>query len=174
LIDEKLTPLTPCRINRAFRLPRLVTPPYPTYPKKNDYNLLQISTTLAIAMVSDYNIYLQQPTPNYNSESKIQGDCYTWFHNTYPSLRGLLCYNLNNSKNKIDGNLNKAMGLQKGRSDMVLYYHSRAYMLEFKTPHGNQSHEQLEWMGKVEREGFEYHIIRSLSEFQFLIKSIVK
>jgi hypothetical protein len=80
---------------------------------------------------------------------------------------------LNNSKNKIDGNLNKAMGLQKGRSDMTFYYHGKAYMLEFKTPYGNQSPEQLTWMSKVEQEGFNYYLIRSLEEFQTIINNII-
>jgi len=26
------------------------------------------------------------------SEDKIQTDCYIWFHNNHPELRGLLCY----------------------------------------------------------------------------------
>ena len=79
------------------------------------------------------------------SEDKIQSDCYVWFHNTYPTMRGLLCYNLNNSKNKIDGARNKAKGLVAGRSDMVLYYQSKAYMIEFKTQDGTQSIGQREW-----------------------------
>lgn len=122
---------------------------------------------------TSYSKSYADPTQSYVGESKIQGDCYKWFHNTYPNLRGLLCYNLNNSKNKIDGNLNKAMGLQKGRSDMVFYYHGTAYMLEFKTPYGNQSPEQLNWMEKVEREGFQYHLIRSLEQFQTIINNII-
>jgi hypothetical protein len=126
-----------------------------------------------MAKLSTYSTNLQNPTVNYTGESKIQGECYKWFHNTYPHLRGLLCYNLNNSKNKIDGNLNKAMGLQKGRSDMTLYYHGKAYMLEFKTPFGNQTPEQMNWAAKVEQEGFPYYLVRSQEEFQNIIKHII-
>jgi hypothetical protein len=108
------------------------------------------------------------------SEDKIQSDCYVWFHNTYPQHRGLLCYNLNNSKNKIDGARNKAKGLIAGRSDMVLYYQSNAIMIEFKTSDGVQSAGQKEWEALVRSNGFQYHIIRSLSEFQSLILSILK
>jgi hypothetical protein len=71
-----------------------------------------------------------------DSESKLQTDCYVWFHNTYPKLRGLLCYNLNNSRNKIDGAKNKALGLIAGRSDMVLYRDGVATMIEFKIRDG--------------------------------------
>ena len=108
------------------------------------------------------------------SEDKIQSDCYVWFHNTYPHLRGLLCYNLNNSKNKIDGARNKAKGLIAGRSDMVLYYNSNAFMIEFKTSDGSQSAGQKEWEALVRNQDFQYHIIRSLEEFQMLILNLLK
>jgi hypothetical protein len=89
-------------------------------------------------------------------------------------MRGLLCYNLNNSKNKIDGARNKAKGLIAGRSDMVLYYQSTAFMIEFKTSDGVQSVGQREWEALVRSNGFQYHIVRSLEEFQRLILSILK
>ena len=108
------------------------------------------------------------------SEDKIHQDCYVWFHNTYPHLRGLLCYNLNNSRNKIDGARNKPKGLIAGRSDLVLYYSGAAYMIEMKNEDGSQSNEQKEWEAKIKSQGFEYHICRSLSEFQSLITCILK
>jgi len=107
------------------------------------------------------------------SEDKLHQACYVWFHNTYPNLRGLLCYNLNNSKNRIDGARNKAKGLVAGRSDMVLYYQSKAYMIEFKTEDGVQSAGQREWELLICNQGFEYHIIRSITEFQKLIFAIL-
>jgi hypothetical protein len=85
-----------------------------------------------------------------------------------------LCYNLNNSKNKIDGARNKAKGLIAGRSDMVLYYDAKAFMIEFKTSDGVQSAGQREWAALVTSNGFQYYICRSLSEFQSLITCILK
>ena len=108
------------------------------------------------------------------SEDYIQVECFTWFHNKYPSLRGLLCYNLNNSKNKIDGSRNRAMGIIKGRSDLVLYYQAKAYHIEMKTPTGEQSPEQIAWQKKVEAQGFSYFIVRSLHEFQNIICTVLK
>jgi len=108
------------------------------------------------------------------SEDKIHQDCYVWFHNTYPNLRGLLCYNLNNSKNKVDGARNKAKGLIAGRSDMVLYFQSQAFMIELKTEDGIQRSEQKEWERIITAQGFQYYIIRSLAEFQSLITCILK
>lgn len=100
------------------------------------------------------------------TESRIHQNCYVDFHNTFPTLRGLLCYNLNNSKNKIDGARNKSLGLQAGRSDMVLYLNGQAIMIEFKNKEGQQSKLQKQWQELLESNGFTYFIIRSLDEFQ--------
>ena len=77
------------------------------------------------------------------SEVKIQSQIFQWHWNNYPEERGLLCYNLNNSANKIQGNQNKALGLIKGRSDMVYYYNGTAVMIELKNATGKQSKEQI-------------------------------
>lgn len=106
-------------------------------------------------------------------EQKIQGECYMWFHNTFPELRGLLCYNLNNSRNRIDGARNKALGLQKGRSDLVLYFGGKAYMIEIKTATGTQEPEQIEWEAKITAHGFTYVIKRSLEEFKAYVIPII-
>ena len=109
------------------------------------------------------------------SEVKIHAEIYTYFHNHYPHLRGCLCYNLNNSANMVQGNLNKQLGLQKGRSDLALYYMGKAYFLELKDDTGRQKPEQKEWQAKMEAHGFEYVVLRSLDEFKnFLIKSLIK
>ena len=106
-------------------------------------------------------------------EHRLQYDCYRWFHNTYPELRGLLCSNLSNSKNKIDGNRNKAMGLQAGRSDLTFYFKGNAYHIEMKTEIGKQAPEQIKWEALIKSQLFPYSIVRSLEEFQTLIKSII-
>lgn len=105
-------------------------------------------------------------------EEKLHQDCYVWFHNTYPELRGLLCYNLNNSRNKIDGARNRAKGLQEGRSDFSYYRKGVAWMIELKTEAGSQSPAQKVWQAKMEGEGFQYVVIRSLSEFQDFIRMV--
>lgn len=103
------------------------------------------------------------------AEERLQAQGYMWFHNTYPHFRGLLCYNHNNSRNAIEGAKNKAMGLQRGRSDMVLYLKGRAYMIEWKTEHGKQHGKQKEWQTTVEAQGFSYYIVRSVEEFKQII-----
>lgn len=106
-------------------------------------------------------------------ENRLHQECYIWYHNTFPNLRGLLCYNLNNSKNKIDGARNKSMGLQAGRSDMVFYYNGRAVMLECKVSDGRQSQGQKQWQELIESQGFEYHIFRDLETFKTIINETI-
>ena len=105
------------------------------------------------------------------SEVKLQSMCFIYHWNNYPNERGLLCYNLNNSANKIQGNINKSLGLIKGRSDMVYYKKGKAIMLEFKTENGNQSKEQKEWENRIKEEGFDYIIIRTFYEFTDFLKN---
>ena len=96
-----------------------------------------------------------------------------WFHNKYPEYRGLLNYNLNNSKNAIDGNKNKAMGLQAGRSDMELLWRGSVYFIELKTATGRQSKGQKLWEDTVTYHGFQYHVVRSIEEFVGVVDNII-
>ncbi len=107
------------------------------------------------------------------SEDALQQECYQWFHNTYPQCRGLLCYNLNNSRNKIDGARNRAKGLRKGRSDFALYFDGTAHMIELKTLTGKQSEAQIKWEAQIRTEGFPYYIVHDIESFQKLIRGIV-
>lgn len=133
-------------------------------------------------------------------EDRLQADAYRWFHNTYPNLRGCLCYNLNNVTpilppearailkkfgilEKVFGMIKKAagyfgmvakaMGLQKGRSDMVLYLKGRAFMIEWKTAKGKQSAKQKEWQELIESQGFSYYIVRSIEEFKQIVTVLI-
>lgn len=108
------------------------------------------------------------------AEDRIQQEIVQWFNNTYPSLRGLLCYNLNNSQNAIDGNRNKMKGLIAGRSDLVLYYCGCAFMIELKTLKGRQGDEQKAWQKLVESHGFKYLIVRDLEEFKGFVLNLIK
>jgi hypothetical protein len=103
--------------------------------------------------------------PKFQSEHQLQAYCFQYAHNHYPQTRKLLCYNLNNSKNEIDGNRNKALGLQKGRSDMVLYFNGKATMLEFKMPNEKQTPGQVTWEKAITDAGFDYFIIESFEQF---------
>lgn len=103
------------------------------------------------------------------SENRIQSKSFQYHWNKYPNERGLLCYNLNNSRNEIDGNQNKGLGLIKGRADMTYYHPSETVFLEFKTEDGKQSPMQKDWQSLVERNGFKYIVVRSFEQFKKLI-----
>jgi hypothetical protein len=47
-------------------------------------------------------------------------------------------------------------------------------MIEFKTSDGVQSAGQKDWQWLITSNGFQYHIIRSLPEFQSLILMLLK
>ena len=108
-----------------------------------------------------------------DSEEKIQSAFFVSFHNKYPSYRGLLCYNLNNSRNKVDGARNKALGLQAGRSDMEFYWKGKTYFMEFKNEIGVQSPGQKLWEFLIKSQGFYYGIFKSASEALKFIDDII-
>ncbi len=107
------------------------------------------------------------------SETRIQQEIIIHFRNKYPELRGCLCYNNNNSTGGYRGKVNKFLGIIKGRSDLVLYYHKKAYHIELKTEDGAQRKDQKEWENLMWTQGFDYYIIRSLEEFIELIEKII-
>ena len=80
------------------------------------------------------------------NEGRIHQDCYVWFHNSYPQYRGLLCYNLNNSRDRIEGAKNRSKGVQPGRSDFVIYYHHEAFMIELKEGDGAEYWSLPTWL----------------------------
>lgn len=103
------------------------------------------------------------------TELRIQQDCFMWFHNAYPHLRGLFFRIKNENTNRISGAIGKATGIIPGVADSCLLIpHIRACFIEFKTPTGRQSKTQNEWADKVKAEGHLYYIVRSLDEFKNL------
>ena len=106
-------------------------------------------------------------------EWRLQAKCFDWFVKEYPAHRKLLCYNHNNSSSKDEGIRNKILGIQKGRSDLVLYFDGKAIMIEIKTQRGEQSPAQQDWQIAVEMQGFDYYIVRSLQEFQLIINNTI-
>lgn len=120
---------------------------------------------------------IDQPQP---SEDRIQSDCYIWFHNTYPKYRGLL-FKVTNEVHRHAKETTiqfvaritrlKATGLVPGVADMILLFPLNCF--EFKTPEGRQGEDQIVWEARVRAVNIPYHIVRSLEEFQALIRQIV-
>lgn len=69
--------------------------------------------------------------------------------------------------------MDKGMGLQKGRSDMVFYYKGTATMIEMKTGSGRQTPDQKKWQEVIESAGFSYKICKSIENFKQIIIGIL-
>jgi len=106
------------------------------------------------------------------TEARIQQECFLWFHNNHPHLRGLLFQVNNNSNDKVKGAIQKALGRVAGVSDMIfLSPKNGAVMLEFKTPTGKQSKNQKIWEKKVKEFNYSYYLVNSLELFKTIIIS---
>lgn len=111
------------------------------------------------------------------SESKIQAESVKWFTNNY-------CLKHHNPKCVVFSvpneaiqkmawkqiNTFKAMGLKSGVSDVIVLMEGKVLFIEFKTEKGVQTPKQRDFQQGVEKLGFDYHICRSLEEFQKIIK----
>jgi len=110
----------------------------------------------------------------HQTENALQQQCYRYFHNNYPHLRGLLFAVPNGgSRTVIEAKIFKATGVVAGVSDMLLIFNGSVYCFELKTIIGKQSEKQLEWQERVEQQGINYFIIREFLEFKSIIDTIL-
>ena len=108
------------------------------------------------------------------SENRIQQECHIWFWNKYPEHRKLLFAVPNGGARSVqEGKLLKMTGVIAGVSDMILLVNGTAYCFELKTETGTQSKLQKDWQKRVNKQGFDYYIVRSLSEFKYYIEKIM-
>jgi predicted type IV restriction endonuclease len=104
------------------------------------------------------------------TESRLQQDCYLWFHNTFPQYRGLFFEINNNSENAREGMRHRCLGRVKGVADTCLLAPGGVTVfIEFKTETGVQSSAQKEWEIMATSTGHRYCIVRSEEEFKNLI-----
>ena len=61
------------------------------------------------------------------------------------------------------------MGLKSGVSDVIVLMPNKVLFVEFKAEKGVQTPKQKDFQQAVEALGFEYHICRSVEEFQKII-----
>jgi len=106
-----------------------------------------------------------------HSEVAIQSRAYVNLWNKRPELRGRVFAINNNSQNSIKGALNKSMGVLPGVADMAFIRpNGKILWIEWKTPTGSQSKQQLEWQQIVSQLGHEYVVVRSEQEFLSVIE----
>lgn len=75
--------------------------------------------------------------------------------------------------NSIAGAQAKAMGLVSGVSDCLFMWKSKTYCFEFKTETGRQSENQVNWQNLIEKNNFEYILIRNFESFSSKIRLIL-
>lgn len=104
-----------------------------------------------------------------NQELRSQSDFFVWHWNTFPSERGFLHANNNNSENAIKGSFNMSIGVVPGVADMEYVINGTVIFIEWKSAAGTQSPMQKDFQGKVESQGFKYVILRTLEEGKQLV-----
>lgn len=109
-------------------------------------------------------------------ETKLQQDCYTWFHNSFPSFRGLLWRVENEGRrNGYEQMVAKSTGIVSGVSDLMMVFGGQFHAIELKAGEdGRQSREQKKWQNKITEAGGNYYLVYTLEEFQGLIQTITK
>lgn len=112
-------------------------------------------------------------TQEFESEEQLQAACFLWSWNEMPITRRLISYNLNNSKNKIDGARNKAKGIVVGRADLEFLWNGQLHYIELKFDNGSQSKGQKRFQDAVIKHGAKYHIIDDLQQFKDLVCTII-
>lgn len=115
-------------------------------------------------------------TENLLSEARVQQNCVIWYKNgfclaTHPARCLILAIPNENQP------LLVAIGLYPGASDMLVIHRNtpkeraRVAFIEAKDDIGTQKPKQKKFQAHVEGMGFEYHIIRTLKDFQKIVES---
>lgn len=113
--------------------------------------------------------------PIINSEDQLQAACYQWFWNTYPTLRRTLWHVPNGGqRNAREGAKFKAMGVVAGVADLHWLYRGRLIVFELKVGSNTLSSAQVEWRTAIIAAGATWHEIRSLEQFQQVVKAALQ
>lgn len=100
-------------------------------------------------------------------EDQFQAKCFQWHWNNYQKQRGRLFHINQKSRNAIEGNRMKAMGVIAGVPDMCyLMPEGRVIWIEMKTKDGVQSDAQRQFQNNCEDLGHAYIICRTFEQFQ--------
>lgn len=107
-------------------------------------------------------------------EDKIQQECVMWFRNYVIKNKinpaPIIFHVPNQGKNAVEQIRKKNIGMLAGVSDLVVVFESKILFIEMKDDIGIQSDAQQEFEQKIKLLGFDYHVVRSLEEFQEIVK----
>lgn len=107
--------------------------------------------------------------PNSSSEHDIQAVSVSWFKQTYKD--GVVA-SIPNEACHTRSYYFQASGMLPGAADLMVILRNKIAFFEFKTKYHYQSPQQLEFQRKVEANGFQYYVVRSLEEFQYRVKGL--
>jgi len=107
-----------------------------------------------------------------NEEHYLQVSMVNWFNYQYPKMK----YNLfavPNGQNKSiqQAKYFKSEGLKSGVSDLIFCLNGKTTFIEVKTGKGKQSPTQKEFEKEMEKNNFDYYIVRDLDEFRSVIET---
>lgn len=105
------------------------------------------------------------------SESKIQQEIIVWFRNNY-SLKHLpkrecIFHVANEGQHRLIN-----LGVLSGVSDLIFTWEGKTYYCEVKDAKGKQGPKQIEFEELITETGHKYFLVRTLEEFQTIIKSL--
>ena len=113
------------------------------------------------------------------TEDYIQSQIVLDFNNKYCLKHHnprLMIYAVPNggSRNVIEAKKLKATGTLRGASDLIVNFPNKVVYIEVKTDVGVQSDAQKDFQSRIEDLGFDYHIVRSLEDFNNKIMQYLK
>lgn len=103
------------------------------------------------------------------SESKIQQEIVIWYRNNNLNNNNIIFSVPNEGKSAKEQMFKKATGLMSGVSDLICINNGEVIFIECKDLKGKQSEKQKDFQKTIELQGFKYHLVRSLEEFQKII-----
>lgn len=103
------------------------------------------------------------------SESKIQQEIVIWYRNNNLNNNNIIFSVPNEGKSVKEQMFKKATGLMSGVSDLICINNGEVIFIECKDLKGKQSEKQKDFQKTIELQGFKYHLVRSLEEFQKII-----
>ncbi len=106
------------------------------------------------------------------SEHALQAKCFIHHWNAYPEYRGLLFHVNNKSRNAIEGNKMRSLGVCSGIPDLVYLFKKNAFGIEMKTEDGVVSKDQKNIHAKWSEHGIKVYICRNFEQFQEIINEI--
>ena len=109
------------------------------------------------------------------NENKLQQSIYMWFNNYYViNDKRCMILSIPNGglRDKMTAITMKATGLYAGAADLLVIFRGWVGFVELKTDVGIQSPQQRQFEAHCIEAGIPYRLVRSLAEFQALIKQI--